>query len=101
MIALGIDDPGAYIGDEVTSTELGVKMMFNDSVRLNGAVYNVKWDDATTRKATLSDTGTFTMPLSLKFMPPPVVDEISVPTLYSVSPMTGCRVIRRMVKLTR
>ncbi len=45
LIALGIDDPGAYIGDEVTSTEFGWKLMFKDSVRLNGAVYNVKWDD--------------------------------------------------------
>ncbi len=45
LIALGIDDPGAYIGDEVTSTEFGWKLTFKDSVRLNGAVYNVKWDD--------------------------------------------------------
>jgi len=45
LIALGIDDPGAYIGDEVTSTEFGWKLMFKDSVRLNGAVYNVKWDN--------------------------------------------------------
>ncbi len=45
LIALGIDDPGAYVGDEVTSTELGMKMTFNESVRLNGAVYNVKWDN--------------------------------------------------------
>jgi outer membrane receptor protein involved in Fe transport len=45
LMALGIDDPGAYIGDEVTSTEFGWKLMFKDSVRLNGAVYNVKWDD--------------------------------------------------------
>lgn len=43
--ALGIDDPGAYAGDEVTSTELGMKMTFNNSVRLNGSVYNVKWDN--------------------------------------------------------
>ena len=45
LIALGIDDPGAYIGDEVTSTEIGLKMTFNDSVRLNGALYNVTWDN--------------------------------------------------------
>ena len=45
LIALGIDDPGAYVGDEVTSTEFGWKMMFSDSMRLNGAVYNVQWDN--------------------------------------------------------
>jgi len=45
LIALGIDDPGAYIGDDVENTEFGWKLMFNDSVRVNGAVYNVKWDN--------------------------------------------------------
>ncbi len=45
LIALNIDDPGAYSGDEVTNTEFGWKMEFNQSVRFNGAVYNVKWDD--------------------------------------------------------
>jgi outer membrane receptor protein involved in Fe transport len=45
LIAYGIDDPGAYLGDEVTSTEFGWKLLFNDSVRLNGAVYDVKWED--------------------------------------------------------
>lgn len=43
--ALGVDDPGAYSGDEVTSTEFGWKLTFNDSVRLNGAVFNVDWDN--------------------------------------------------------
>ena len=46
LIAYGIDDPGAYLGDEVTSTEIGWKLLLADSsVRFNGAVYNVKWDD--------------------------------------------------------
>lgn len=45
LIALGIDDPSGYSGDEVTSTEIGWKMTFNDSVRLNGALYDVKWDN--------------------------------------------------------
>ena len=43
--ALGIDDPSGYKGDEVTSLELGWKTTFNDSVRLNAAVYDVTWDD--------------------------------------------------------
>jgi outer membrane receptor protein involved in Fe transport len=44
--ALGVSDPGAYIGDEVTNTEFGWKLLFRDSsVRFNGAVYNVDWDD--------------------------------------------------------
>ena len=44
--ALGVDDPGAYAGDEVTNTEFGWKMLFRDSsVRFNGAIYNVDWDD--------------------------------------------------------
>jgi outer membrane receptor protein involved in Fe transport len=45
LIALGVDDPSGYDGDEVTSTELGWKLLFNDSVRFNGALYDVKWDD--------------------------------------------------------
>ncbi|MGI9272934.1 MAG: TonB-dependent receptor [Woeseiaceae bacterium] len=43
--ALNITDPGAYIGDDVTNTELGLKMSFGDSVRLSGAFYDVKWDN--------------------------------------------------------
>ncbi len=45
LIALGVGDPAGYIGDEVTNTEIGWKVLFGDSVRLNGALYNVKWDD--------------------------------------------------------
>ena len=45
LIALGIDDPGAYTGDEVTNTEFGWKLQFGGAMRLNGALYNVKWDD--------------------------------------------------------
>jgi iron complex outermembrane receptor protein len=46
LIALGVDDPGAYTGDEVTNTEFGWKFLFRDStVRFNGAIYNVKWDE--------------------------------------------------------
>lgn len=45
LIALNIDDPGAYIGDEVTNTEFGWKLEFGESMRLNGAVYDVDWDD--------------------------------------------------------
>lgn len=45
LIALGIDDPGAYVGDDVTNTEIGWKLLFGESVRLNGAIYDVKWDN--------------------------------------------------------
>lgn len=45
LIALGVDDPSGYLGDEVTSTELGLKMNISDSVRFNGSVYDVKWDN--------------------------------------------------------
>jgi outer membrane receptor protein involved in Fe transport len=45
LIALGIDDPAGYLGDEVTSIEIGWKTTFNDSVRLNAAIYDVTWDD--------------------------------------------------------
>jgi len=45
LIALGVDDPSGYSGDEVTSIEIGWKTMLNDSVRLNGAVYDVTWDN--------------------------------------------------------
>jgi outer membrane receptor protein involved in Fe transport len=46
LIALGVDDPSGYSGDEVTSTEFGWKMLLRDSsVRFNGAVYDVKWDN--------------------------------------------------------
>jgi outer membrane receptor for monomeric catechols len=45
LIALGIDDPSEYAGDEVTSIEFGWKTTFNDSVRLNAAVYDVTWDN--------------------------------------------------------
>jgi len=43
--ALNITDPGAYVGDEVTNTELGLKMSFNDSVRFSAAIYDVDWDE--------------------------------------------------------
>jgi iron complex outermembrane receptor protein len=44
--ALGITETGeTYVGDEVTSVEIGLKMTFNDSVRLNGALYDVTWDN--------------------------------------------------------
>jgi outer membrane receptor protein involved in Fe transport len=45
LIALGIDDPGAYVGDSVTSSEIGWKLGFGDTFRVNGAVYQVKWED--------------------------------------------------------
>ncbi len=45
LIALGIDEPGAYVGDEVESIEVGLKMMFDNSVRLNTSLYNVTWDN--------------------------------------------------------
>ena len=45
IIALGFEPSGAYVGDEVQSTEVGLKMMFDNSVRLNTSVYNVKWDN--------------------------------------------------------
>jgi len=45
LIALGVDDPGIYEGDKVKNTEIGVKSMIGDNIRLNGAVYRVKWQD--------------------------------------------------------
>ena len=45
LIALGVDDPGAYIGDDVTNMEFGWKLAFGDAVRLNGAFYDVEWDN--------------------------------------------------------
>ena len=44
--AFGITESGeTYVGDEVTSVEIGLKMTLNDSVRLNGALYDVTWDN--------------------------------------------------------
>jgi outer membrane receptor protein involved in Fe transport len=45
ILALQIDPPSAYIGDEVTNVEFGWKLTFNDTVRLNGALYDVTWDN--------------------------------------------------------
>lgn len=45
LIALGVSDPGVYEGDKVKNTELGVKSLIGDNIRLNGAVYRVKWQD--------------------------------------------------------
>ncbi len=45
LIALGVDDPGIYEGDKVKNTEIGVKAMIGDNMRINGAVYRVKWQD--------------------------------------------------------
>ncbi|MEP4148876.1 MAG: TonB-dependent receptor [Halioglobus sp.] len=43
---LGISgSPDSYAGDEVVNTELGWKTMIGDSLRFNGAVYQMKWDD--------------------------------------------------------
>jgi iron complex outermembrane receptor protein len=39
------EDIGPYVGDDVTSTEFGLKMSFGDSVRLSAAVYDVAWDN--------------------------------------------------------
>jgi outer membrane receptor protein involved in Fe transport len=44
--ALGVSDPNEYFGDDVTNTEFGWKLLFRDSsVRFNGAIYSVDWDD--------------------------------------------------------
>jgi len=43
--ALNITDPGAYIGDDVTNVELGLKTTFSDNVRFNAAYYDVTWDN--------------------------------------------------------
>ncbi len=43
---LGISgSPDSYEGDEVVNTELGWKTMIGDSLRFNGAVYQMQWDD--------------------------------------------------------
>lgn len=43
---LGISgSPDSYTGDEVVNTELGWKTMIGGNIRLNGAVYLMKWDD--------------------------------------------------------
>lgn len=43
---LGISgSPDSYAGDEVVNTELGWKTMIGGNIRLNGAVYLMKWDD--------------------------------------------------------
>ncbi len=55
--ALGVDDPSGYKGDEVTSTELGLKMTFNDSLRVNAAVYDVTWDDVQQLVLTSAECG--------------------------------------------
>ena len=57
LIALGIDDPSGYAGDEVTSIEFGWKMTFNDNLRLNGAIYDVTWDDVQQLVLTSADCG--------------------------------------------
>jgi outer membrane receptor protein involved in Fe transport len=44
--ALGISgSPDSYAGDEVVNTEFGWKSMISDSVRFNGAIYLIEWDD--------------------------------------------------------
>ena len=57
LIALGIDDPAGYSGDEVTSIEFGWKTTFNDNVRFNGAVYDVTWDNIQQLVLTSADCG--------------------------------------------
>lgn len=44
--ALGVTgSPDSYGGDEVVNYELGWKTDFTDSIRFNGAVYFMEWDD--------------------------------------------------------
>jgi outer membrane receptor protein involved in Fe transport len=43
--ALGISDPGAYIGDDVTNVEVGFKTVFGDSTRFNASYFDVTWDN--------------------------------------------------------
>lgn len=61
LAALGFTDPNepaGYLGDEVTSTEFGWKLLFRDSsVRFNGAVYSVTWDDIQQEFTTTSECG--------------------------------------------
>jgi outer membrane receptor protein involved in Fe transport len=56
--ALGITETGeTYVGDEVTSVEIGLKMTFNNSVRLNAALYDVTWDNIQQLILTSGDCG--------------------------------------------
>lgn len=44
--ALGISgNPETYKGDEVVNTELGWKTDIGSSIRFNGAIYRMEWDD--------------------------------------------------------
>jgi iron complex outermembrane recepter protein len=55
---LGISgSPDSYAGDEVINTELGWKTDIGDRVRLNGAVYQIDWEDIQQVVNTSGDCG--------------------------------------------